>query len=331
MTTAIPATTTMQAVTREEYGSADVVRVGQVPRPVPGSGEVLLRVHAAGLDRGVWHVMTGMPYAGRLVFGLTRPKDPVLGLDVSGTVVALGAGVTAFSEGDEVYGFGQGTFAQYAVASVAKLSRKPSNLSFEQAAAVPVSASTALQALDAGRVEQGQSVLVIGASGGVGLYAVQLATALGARVTGVCSTAKMDLVRSAGAEHVIDYSGEDFADGRARYDLVLDIAGNPGVRRLRRALTPTGTAVIIGGEDGGSWTGSMDRQFRALALSLFVRQRLTMVIAKQRASDLERLTALIESGAVTPSVERTYPLEQAADAIRQLVTGGVRGKVVVVP
>ena len=330
MTTATPApTTTMRAVTHEEYGSADVVRVGQAVRPVPAPGQVLLRVHASGLDRGVWHIMTGTPYAGRLAFGLRRPKNPVLGLDVAGTVVGLGAGVTTFAEGDEVYGFGQGTFAEYAVAREGKLSRRPTNISFEQAAAVPVSAATALQALDAGRVHPGQSVLVIGASGGVGSYAVQLASAMGARVTGVCSTTKVDLVRSLGADHVIDYTSEDFADGTRRYDLVLDIAGNPTVRRLRRALTPTGTAVIVGGEEGGAWTGSMDRQLRALTLSLFVRQRLTTVMAKQRASDLERLTALIESGAVTPSVDRTFPLEQAPEAIRHLVAGDARGKVVI--
>ena len=330
MTAAIPTpTTTMQAVTHEEYGSPDVVHVGQAVRPVPDSGQVLLRVHAAGLDRGVWHIMSGIPYAGRLAFGMRRPKNPVLGLDVAGTVVALGPGVNTFAEGDEVYGFGQGTFAQFALARETKISRKPAGISFVQAAAVPVSASTALQALDAGRVRPGQTVLVIGASGGVGSYAVQLATALGARVTGVCSTTKMDLVRSLGAEHVIDYSCEDFADGTRRYDLILDIAGNPTIRRLRRALAPTGTAVIVGGEEGGTWTGSMDRQFRASALSLFIRQRLTMVMAKQRSSDLERLTALIESGAVTPSVDRTFPLEHAVGAIRHLVAGSAHGKVVI--
>ena len=330
MTTATPRpTTTMQAVTYEEYGSADVVHVGRAVRPVPGTGQVLLRVHAAGLDRGVWHTMTGTPYAGRLAFGLRRPKNPVLGLDVAGTVVALGPGVTKLAEGDEVYGFGQGTFAEYALAREAKLSRKPVNISFEQAAAVPVSAATALQTMDAGRVQPGQTVLVIGASGGVGTYAVQLAKALGARVTGVCSTTKVDLVRSLGADHVIDYTSEDFADGTRRYDLIIDIAGNPTIRRLRRALNPAGTVVIVGGEEGGSWTGSMDRQLRAMTLSVFIRQRLTMVIAKQRCSDLERLTALIESGAVTASLDRTYPLDQAPDAIRHLAAGQARGKVVI--
>jgi len=330
MTTAIPTpTTTMRAVTHQEYGSAEVVRMVQKARPVPGPGEVLLRVHAAGLDRGVWHTMTGTPYAGRLAFGLRRPKNPVLGLDVAGTVVALGRGVTQFAEGDEVYGFGQGTFAQYAVAREAKLSRKPVNASFEQAAAVPVSAATALQAMDAGRVEPGQSVLVTGASGGVGTYAVQLAKAFGAQVTGVCSSTKVELVHSLGADHVIDYTSDDFADGTRRYDLIVDIAGNPSIRRLRRALNPSGTVVIVGGEEGGSWTGSMDRQLRAVSMSLFLRQRFTMFLAKQRAGDLERLTLLMEAGRLTPSVDRTYPLEQASEAIARLAAGNVRGKLVI--
>jgi NADPH:quinone reductase-like Zn-dependent oxidoreductase len=322
-------TTSMRAVMHETYGSADVVQVGQTACPVPGPKEVLVRVHSAGLDRGVWHTMTGTPYAGRLAFGLRRPKNPVLGIDVAGTVVTLGPGVTRFAKGDQVYGFGRGTFAEYTVASAGKLAPKPVNVSFEQAAAVPVSAATALQAMDAGHIQAGQSVLVIGASGGVGTYAVQLAIALGAKVTGVCSPAKMDLVRSLGTEHVIDYTAEDFADGPRRYDVIVDIAGNPTIRRLRRALRPAGTVVIVGGEEGGPWTGSLDRQLRAVTLSLFIRQRLTMFVTKQRSSDLERLTALIESGAVTPSVDRTYPLDRAPEAVRRLAAGDARGKVVI--
>ncbi len=237
--------------------------------------------------------------------------------------------VTGFAVGDEVFGTGRGTFAEYAVAREDRLARKPANLSFEEAAVVPVSATTALQALtDVGRVERGQQVLVTGASGGVGSYAVQLAKAFGAEVTGVASTAKLDLVRSLGADHVVDRTRDDFADGTRRYDLILDIAGNPTLTRLRRALTPTGTAVIVGGEGGGSWTG-MSRQLRAVALSPFVRQRLTFFVARQRAGDLERLVELIEAGTVTPSIDRTYPLDRAPEAMRHLEAGKVRGKVAI--
>lgn len=319
----------MRAIVQDAYGHADVVRLARIPRPEAADNEVLVRVHAAGLDRGVWHVMTGLPYLGRLAFGVRRPKDPVLGFDVAGTVVAVGSAVTRFSAGDEVFGFGKGAFAEYAVVRADKLARKPVNLSFEQAAVVPVSAVTALQGLDAGRVEQGQKVLIIGASGGVGSYAVQLAKAFGAQVTGVCSTAKLDLVRSLGADHVIDYTRGDFADGTHRYDLILDIAGNPTLSRLRHALTPTGTAVITGGEDGGNLTGGMNRQLRALVLSPFVRQRLTMFLGKVRSSDLERLIELIEAGTVTPSLDRTYPLDRVPEAIDHLEAGKVRGKVAI--
>lgn len=319
----------MRAIVQDAYGHADVLRIARIPRPEAAENEVLVRVHAAGLDRGVWHTMTGLPYLGRLAFGVRRPKDPVLGFDLAGTVVAVGSAVTRFSAGDEVFGFGKGAFAEYAVVRADKLARKPVNLSFEQAAVVPVSAVTALQGLDAGRVEQGQKVLIIGASGGVGSYAVQLAKAFGAQVTGVCSTAKLDLVRSLGADHVIDYTRDDFADGAHRYDLILDIAGNPTLSRLRHALTPTGTAVITGGEDGGNLTGGMNRQLRALVLSPFVRQRLTMFLGKVRSSDLERLTELIEAGTVTPSLDRTYPLDRVPEAIDHLEAGNVQGKVAI--
>jgi NADPH:quinone reductase-like Zn-dependent oxidoreductase len=320
----------MRAIVRDTYGNADVLRLAQVTRPQPADSEVLLRVRAAGLDRGAWHMMTGLPYLGRLAFGVPRPKNPVLGLDVAGIVVAVGSAVTRFAVGDEVFGFGKGTFAEYAVARENKLARKPGNLSYEQAAVVPVSAGTALQAVDAaGGITPGQAVLVIGASGGVGSYAVQLAKASGAEVTGVASTAKLDLVRSLGADHVIDYTRDDFADGTRRYDVILDIAGNPTLSRLRRALTPTGTAVIVGGEEGGSFSGGMNRQLRGLALSRFVPQRLTTFIAKQRAGDLDRLTDLIEAGKLTPSIDRAYPLEQAPQAMRHLQDGKARGKVAI--
>jgi NADPH:quinone reductase-like Zn-dependent oxidoreductase len=324
------ALTTMRAVTYDTYGAADVLALTETARPVPTDKEVLVRVHAAGVERGAWHIMTGKPYLGRLAFGLRAPRNPVLGIEVAGTVEGVSPAVTRFAVGEEVYGFAAGSFAEYAVAREDRLEHKPSNLTFEQAAAVPVSGATALQALtDAGHLQPGQSVLVIGASGGVGSYAVQIAKALGADVTGVASTRKLDLVRSLGADHVVDYTGDDYADGSRHYDLVIDLGGNPSLSRLRRALTRSGTAVITGGEEGGSFSGGMNRQLRALALSPFLRQRLTMFIAKQRSSDLERLSALIETGQVTPSVERTYPLREAADAVRHLESGDVRGKVVI--
>jgi NADPH:quinone reductase-like Zn-dependent oxidoreductase len=325
----VTAGSTMRAIVQDGYGSADVLHLTRITRPEISGNEVLLQVHAAGLDRGRWHLMTGQPYLLRLVVGFRRPRNPVQGLDVAGTVVAVGQAVTRFSVGDEVFGFGRGTFAEYAAAREDKLARKPANVTFEQAAVVPVSAVTALLALtDVGHVQAGQKVLITGASGGVGSYAVQLARAFGAEVSGACSTAKLDLVRSLGAAHVIDYTRDDFADGAHHYDLIIDIAGNPALSRLRRALTPAGTAVITGGEDGGRWTG-MGRQFRALALSPFLRQRLTMVTPRQRSSDLERLAALIEAGTVTPSIGATYPLDQVPEAMRHLEAGNARGKVAI--
>jgi NADPH:quinone reductase-like Zn-dependent oxidoreductase len=321
-------TATMRAVVQDAYGDAGVLRHERIARPEVADNEVLVRVHAAGLDRGTWHLMTGKPYLMRIAgLGFRGPKDRVPGRDLAGTVEAVGSAVTRFAVGDEVYGVGRGSFAEYAVAREDKVAPKPVTLSFEQAAVVPISAGTALQALtDHGRVEPGQRVLVIGASGGVGSYAVQLAKALGAEVTGVAGTAKQDLVRSLGADRVLDYARDDYADGSHHYDLVLDIAGNPGLARLRRALTPTGTAVLVGGEDGGNLTGGMNRSLRALVLSRFVSHRLVWFVAKERASDLERLTDLIASGQVTPSIDRTYPLDQVPDAMRHLASGQVRGK-----
>ena len=322
-------TATMRAVVQDRYGSSEVLRLARVARPVLGDNQVLLHVNAAGLDRGTEHLMTGKPYVARLFVGLRKPKNPIPGRDAAGTVAAVGASVTRFAIGDEVYGVAPGSFAEYAVAPEDKLARKPENLSFAQAAAIPVSAGTALQALvDAGRVQAGQSVLVVGASGGVGTYAVQLAKAFGAEVTGVSSTAKVDLVKSLGADHVIDYTREDFADGTRRYDLVLDIGGSTPVRRLRRALRPRGTLVFVGGENSGNLTG-LGRQLRGALISPFLRQRLVPLMAKERAADLERLSGLIEDGRVVPSVDRSYPLEEAPDAVRLLEQGRVRGKVVI--
>jgi len=320
---------TMRAVVQDRYGSAEVLRAVRVARPVIADDQVLLHVNAAGLDRGTEHLMTGKPYVARLFVGLRKPKNPIPGRDAAGTVAAVGSSVTRFAVGDEVYGVAPGSFAEYAVAREDKLARKPGNLSFAQAAAVPVSAGTALQALvDAGRVQAGQSVLVVGASGGVGTYAVQLAKAFGAEVTGVSSTAKADLVKSLGADHVIDYTQEDFADGTRRYDLILDIGGSTPVRRLRRALRPRGTLVFVGGENSGNLTG-LGRQLRGALLSPFLRQRLVLLVAKERAADLETLTGLIEDGKLVPSVDRSYPLDEAPDALRALENGHVRGKVVI--
>jgi len=322
-------TATMRAVVQDRYGSSEVLRPARVPRPVIADNQVLLHVSAAGLDRGTELLMTGKPYVARLFVGLRKPKNPIPGRDAAGTVAAVGSSVTRFAVGDEVYGVAPGSFAEYAVAREDKLARKPTKLSFAQAAAIPVSAGTALQALvDAGRVQAGQSVLVVGASGGVGTYAVQLAKAFGAEVTGVASTAKVDLVTSLGADHVIDYTREDFANGTRRYDLILDIGGSTPVRRLRRALRPRGTLVFVGGENSGNLTG-LGRQLRGALISPFLRQRLVLLVAKERAADLQRLTGLIENGKVIPSVDRTYPLDEAPDAMRLLENGRVRGKVVI--
>ncbi|WP_307028106.1 NAD(P)-dependent alcohol dehydrogenase [Arthrobacter globiformis] len=316
----------MRAIVRETYGGPEVLRLERVPRPVVKGDDVLVRVRAAGVDRGVWHMMTGLPYLGRLAFGIRKPKDPVLGLDLAGTVEAVGPDVTRFTVGDAVYGSGRGSYAEYAVAPETKLAAKPQPLSFEQAAAVPVSAVTALQGLRAGKIREGQKVLVTGASGGVGSYAVQLAKAYGAHVTGVCSTGKVGFVRTLGADHVIDYSREDFADA-GPYDLILDIAGNPPISRLRRALTPTGTAVITGGEGGGKLTGGLHRQLSALALSPFISQRLTTFLGLVRASELRDLTPLIETGKIAPALDRTFTLTEAKDALHFLEDGKVSGKV----
>jgi NADPH:quinone reductase-like Zn-dependent oxidoreductase len=325
----VPAT--MQAITQHRYGSAESWHLERIAPPKIADDEVLIRTHAAGLDRGTWHLMTGKPYALRPVYGLRGPtKNPVPGLDVAGTVVAVGATVSGFSVGDEVFGISRGSFAEYAAAKASKLAHKPARLAFEQAAVVPVSSLAAWHAVhDTGHVTTGQRVLVTGASGGVGSYAVQLAAAFDAEVTGVASTAKLDLVRSLGAAHVVDYTQEDWADHDQRYDVIIDIAGNPSLSKLRRALTPTGTAVLTGGEEGGSLTGGMDRQLRGLVLSRFIGQRLTGFMPKERGSDLARVAGLIETGAVVPALDRTYPLARAAEAMRQLEAGEVRGKVAI--
>jgi NADPH:quinone reductase-like Zn-dependent oxidoreductase len=326
-------------MTQDRYGSADVLALKDINMPVAADDEVLIRVRAASVGPDVWHLMTGRPYFIRLMgFGLRKPKARVVGRDAAGSVEAVGRNVTEFQPGDEVFGTCRGAFAEYACAAAGSeggvggegmLAPKPANLTFEQAAGVPTSAQTALQGLrDAGAIRAGQSVLIIGASGGVGTFAVQLAKVFEAHVTGVCSTAKVDLVRSVGADHVIDYTREDFADEAHRYDLILDTAGRRSLSHLRRVLVPRGTLVIVGGEGGGRWTGGFERQLRAALLSPFLRQQLRSLTAVDRREDLLFLKDLIEAGKVTPVISKTHPLNEAAKALSDADEGHGRGKVV---
>jgi len=313
----------MKAMVRDRYGSPDVLELRDIDRPTPRPDEVLLRVRAAGVDQGVWHMLSGEPYLGRLVFGLRRPRQGVLGMDVAGVVEEVGSAVTSFKPGDEVFGVGRGTFAEYATAKT--IAPKPADVTFEQAGAVAVSACTALVALRG--VEAGQRVMVIGAGGGVGSYAVQLATAFGASVTGVCSTAKVELVRSIGATEVIDYTREELT---GQYDMVVDTGGGRSFSVLRKLITPTGTLAIVGSEDGGRWFG-MGRALGAMVRSPFTRQRLRAPISIVRPAELVRLSTLLAEGKITPVVDRTYALGDVPEAIRRLRDGRVRGKVVVTP
>jgi NADPH:quinone reductase-like Zn-dependent oxidoreductase len=319
----------MKAIVQDTYGSTDVLELREIDRPEPTDGEVLVRVRAAGLHRGDWHVMTGLPYMIRIVvpsLGLRRPTVPVRGMDVAGTVEAVGANVTRFRPGDAVFGWCDGSFAEYAVAPEDQLAAKPATLSFEQAAVVPISGFAALQGLrDVGEIQAGQRVLVIGAAGGVGSFAVQLAKAFGAQVTGVASTSQLELVRSIGADAVIDYTRQDVTDGTRQFDLILDCAGRRTLSQLRRALTPEGTLVIVGGEGGGRWMGGFLRNLRAPVLSRFVSQRLRMLASKERPEDLQTLRELLEAGQVTPVIDRTFPLREVPEAFRQLVEGRGRG------
>jgi NADPH:quinone reductase-like Zn-dependent oxidoreductase len=324
----------MKAIVQDRYGDVAVLDLRDIDQPVPTDDQVLVRVHAAGLHRGDWHVMTGLPYLIRIVvptLGLRGPRSPVLGMDVAGHVEAVGASVTRFQPGDAVFGWCDGAFAEYACAPEDQLAAKPANLSFEQAAVVPISGFAALQGLrDEGQIQEGQTVLVIGAAGGVGSFAVQLAKAFGAKVTGVASTAQVELVGTIGADDVIDYTRQDVTDGTRQWDLILDCAGRRTLSQLRRALTPTGTLVIVGGEGGGRWLGGFDRNLRAVALSRFTSQRLRMLSSKPRQEDLEVLRELIEAGKVTPVIGRSYPLAEVPEAIRQMVEGrGGGGKVVI--
>lgn len=319
----------MTAILQSAYGNTEVLSVGTAPRPVAGDGDVIVRVVAAGLDRGTWHLMTGRPYLMRVMgFGFRRPKNPVPGLDLAGTVVEVGANVTRFAVGHAVFGIGMGSFSEYARADEDKLVLKPARLSFEQAALLGVSGGTAWQAIEKGALKAGESVLVIGASGGVGTFAVQLAKARGARVTGVCRTDKLDMVRSIGADEVIDYTAHDFADGRT-HDLVLDIGGGTPLSRLRKAMTRTGRLVFIGNERGGDWTAGFGRLLHAMAISPFVRQRFHALVTREHRVHLEPLAALADEGKLVPVIDRRVPLTGVVDALRALEAGTVRGKVVI--
>ena len=321
----------MNSIVQDAYGTNEsVLRLAETARPAVGDDEILVRVAAASVDKGTWHLMTGLPFAMRLAgFGVRRPKASNPGRSLAGTVEAVGKDVTEFKPGDEVYGSCDGSFAEYARAQARLLAPKPANMSFEQAAAVPISGVTALQAVRKAQVRPGQRVLIVGASGGVGSFAVQIAKAFGAEVTGVCSTAKTDLVRSLGADHVVDYTRDDFTSGEQRYDVIIDTGGNRRLSHLRRALTPRGTLVIVGGETGGRWLGGFDRSLRATLLSPLVSQKLRMLASKENAADLAVLTELIESGQVTAAIDRTYPLSETAAAIQHLHNGHARGKVVI--
>lgn len=322
----------MKGIAQHTYGSAsEVLALEDIDMPVVSDDEVLLRVAAAGIGPDVWHQMTGRPYFIRLMgTGLRRPKERVPGRDVAGTVVSVGKNVTQIRPGDEVFGVGRGVLAEYACARADELAPKPNNLTFEQAAAVPVSACAALHGLrDSGQLQPGQSVLILGASGGVGTYAVQLAKILGATVTGVCSTTKMELVRSLGADHVADYTREDVTSGDRRFDLILDTAGRRSLTHLRRALTARGTLVIVGGEGGGPWLGGFDRMLRAAMLSPFTKQRLRVLISTEGREDLMYLKQLIEANKLRPVVTKAIPLNDASTALSDADEGHGVGKTVV--
>lgn len=325
------ATATMQAIVQSRYGGPETLRLEAVAKPVAGPGEVLVRVHAAGAGPDVWHLMTGLPLMIRIMgFGFRAPKVRVRGRDLAGRIVAVGQGVTQLEPGDEVFGTAEGTFAEYAVARADRIAPKPSNLTFERAAAAPISGVTALQAVrDVGRVRPGQKVLVIGAAGGVGSFTVQIAKAFGAHVTGASSTSKLDLVRSIGADDVIDRTREDLTDGRRRFDVIVDTAGRRPIARLRRALTAHGTLVIVGGEGGDRWMGGFQRGMTAPLRGILGTQKLRSLVSSENRPDLLALRDLIETGKVTPLIDRTYPLARAAEAIGYLAEGHARGKIVI--
>ncbi|MFI6339949.1 NAD(P)-dependent alcohol dehydrogenase [Streptomyces sp. NPDC050535] len=319
----------MKAIVQDAYGSADLLELRDIDRPAPRDDEVLVEVRAAGVDPSVWHLMTGRPLVARAAFGVRRPRNPVRGWDGAGRVETVGAKVTAFKPGDEVFGNCDGSFAEFARAKAKRLVLKPPGLTFEQAAALPVSGMTALQALSGrSRPAPGDQVLVIGASGGVGSFAVQLAAMYGAVVTGVCGPTGTDFVRSLGATHVLDHTHEDITAGPHRYDVIVDCAGQRPLPLLRRVLAPRGTLVMVGGEGGSAFFGGMSRELRASLLSPFVGQNLRNLVSLPRHEDLLTLKNLAEEGKITPAIDRTYPLAEAADAVRHLEKGHPRGKLV---
>jgi len=317
----------MQAIVQDRYGSTAALEARDVDKPAVGDGDVLVRIHAASVHVGDWVLMTGSPLVMRIATGLRKPKHPIPGTDVAGTVEAVGASVKGIRPGDEVFGWVTGAFAEYASAPEDHFVLKPANLTFEQAAAVGVSATTALQLLrDQGKVQAGQKVLINGASGGVGTFAVQIAKSFGAEVTGVCSTGNVDLVRSLGADHVIDYTTDDFTQGTARYDFILDNVGNHSLSQTRRALSPTGKLQPNGGGHSG---GAMGTLVQAMVTSLFVRQQLRPSVKFQNHQDLVALKELVESGKVTPVIDGTYPLRETHRAIDHVAAGHARGTVVI--
>jgi len=320
----------LRAIVQDGYGQADALQVRDVPVPTPAAGDVLVRVHAAGVNAADWHLMTGEPYVSRLAIGLRRPRNPIVGSDFSGVVEATGADVTRFRIGDEVMGEAdRGCLADYVCISDKYVVGKPSPLTHQQAAALPMGALTALQALrDAGELQSGQSVLVNGASSGVGIYAVQIAIAMGAIVTGVCSGRNIDMVKSLGTNVVVDYTQEDFVDTAERYDLVVDIVASRSLADIRRVLRPKGRYVIVGAASMGKWFG-LGRQVRTIATSPFVSQTLRPMLARRTQEDLEHVRQMAEAGQLVPVIDRDYPFEDSAAAIRHVQDGHARGKVVV--
>jgi NADPH:quinone reductase-like Zn-dependent oxidoreductase len=320
----------VRAITYTEYGPPDVLQFTEVEKPTPKDDEVLIRIRAASVNPLDWHFMRGAPYALRIGAGLRKPKTNRLGVDVAGQVEAVGKNVTQFQPGDEVFGVCKGAFAEYGCSAERALVRKPPGMTFEQAAVVPVAAMSALQGLrDKGRIQSGQRVLINGASGGVGTFAVQVAKSFGVEVTGVCSTRNVDLVRSIGANSVVDYTQEDFTRSGQRYDLILDTVGNHTLSETRRALTPEGTLVMVGGPNKGRWLGPLTGLLKMVVVSGFVRQKLRPFLMRMSQDDLIAVQALLEAGKVTPVIDRSYPLSAVPDAIRYLEEGHARGKVVI--